>query len=82
MGYERIQTYTLPAEGGASLRASGWRDEGDAGGGQWRHTDGQARRSDQPNGVKRRWSCTLNPPQPTLRPQQPDGDAPLTLFDP
>ena len=33
MGYKRIQTYTLPAEGGASLRATGWISEGDAGGG-------------------------------------------------
>ena len=33
MGYRRIQTYTLPVEGGASLRASGWVDEGPAGGG-------------------------------------------------
>ena len=32
MGYKRIQTYTLPEEGGASLRASGWIEEGLAGG--------------------------------------------------
>jgi hypothetical protein len=33
MGYLRIQTYTLPWEGGASLRGAGWINEGDAGGG-------------------------------------------------
>lgn len=32
MGYGRILTYTLPHEGGASLRAAGYRFDGDAGG--------------------------------------------------
>ena len=32
MGYEVILTYTLPEEGGASLRAAGFRFDGDAGG--------------------------------------------------
>lgn len=35
MGYKRLVTYTLPSEGGASLRASGWRCIGEAGGGNW-----------------------------------------------
>lgn len=33
MGYRRLVTYTLPEEGGASLRAAGWRCVGEAGGG-------------------------------------------------
>lgn len=61
MGFDSIQTYTLPEEGGASLRASGWEDEGEAGGGQWKHTDGKPRRTDQPTNVKTRWRRTLNP---------------------
>lgn len=32
MGYDVILTYTLPEEGGASLRAAGFRCEGEAGG--------------------------------------------------
>lgn len=56
MGFRRIQTYTLPSEGGASLRASGWVNEGPAGGGQWKHTDGKPRRTDQPTEVKTRWA--------------------------
>ena len=32
MGYARVVTYTLPDEGGASLRAAGYRFDGDAGG--------------------------------------------------
>jgi hypothetical protein len=35
LGYRRIGTYTLPDEGGASLRASGWKLIGERGGGSW-----------------------------------------------
>lgn len=35
LGYKRLITYTLPEEGGASLRASGWKLLGAAGGGNW-----------------------------------------------
>jgi hypothetical protein len=63
MGFRRIQTYTLPIEGGASLRASGWNDEGPAGGGQWKHTDGKPRRTDQPTDVKTRWVLHFRRPE-------------------
>lgn len=35
LGYTRIGTYTLPEEGGASLRAAGWRLIGERRGGSW-----------------------------------------------
>lgn len=35
LGYGRLITYTLPEEGGASLRASGWTLIGQRGGGNW-----------------------------------------------
>lgn len=35
MGYARLITYTLPDEGGASLRAAGWKLIGSRGGGNW-----------------------------------------------
>lgn len=35
LGYRRLITYTLPDEGGASIRASGWRCLGLRGGGNW-----------------------------------------------
>lgn len=35
MGYRRLITYTLPDEGGASLRATGWTLIGHRGGGNW-----------------------------------------------
>ena len=44
MGYDRIFTYTLPEEGGASLRAAGFKlDKEDAGGSarMWHNRDGR-----------------------------------------
>lgn len=35
MGYRKLITYTLPEEGGASLRAAGWRVIGESKGGSW-----------------------------------------------
>lgn len=35
LGYLRLVTYTLDTEGGASLRAAGWRLVGAVGGGSW-----------------------------------------------
>lgn len=35
LGYRRLITYTLPAEGGASLRGAGWKLLGERGGGNW-----------------------------------------------
>lgn len=35
MGYRRIVTYTLPKEGGTSLRAAGFRLIGETSGGEW-----------------------------------------------
>lgn len=35
LGYRRIGTYTLPEEGGASLRGAGWKLLGERGGGSW-----------------------------------------------
>lgn len=60
LGYLRIQTYILESEPGTSLKASGWTCEGVAGGGQWKHTDGRPRRTDQPTDKKLRWAKQLN----------------------
>lgn len=35
MGYERVVTYILESENGASLRAAGWKCQGKAGGLRW-----------------------------------------------
>jgi hypothetical protein len=60
MGYERVLTYTLPDEGGASLRAAGFRlDKTDAGGpaALWHSRPGRSARpvGDDLLGGKWRW---------------------------
>jgi hypothetical protein len=57
LGYLRGVTYTLPEEGGASLRASGWTLDGDAGGGQWGRVS-RPRAAKAPTSIKSRWSVT------------------------
>ena len=66
LGYLSIQTYILMEEHGKTLIASGWTCEGEAGGGQWKHTDGFARRTDQPTGKKTRWRKSLNTSRPAF----------------
>src|SRR3990167_7720930 len=57
MGYQKIQTYILDSETGVSLKAASWFCEEEiAGGGQWKHTDGKPRRTDQPISPKQRWA--------------------------
>lgn len=79
MGYRRVQTYILDEEPGVTLVASGWTCEGEAGGGQWKHTDGRPRRTDQPTGMKARWARDLasrpdlaTPPRRTRQDDGPD----------
>lgn len=65
MGYTRIQTFILESEPGTSLKASGWNNEGLAGGGEWKRNDapvdlfGHTRRTDQPMERKTRWAKAL-----------------------
>jgi len=57
MGYRRLVTYTLPEEGGSSLRAAGFRLIGEAGGGSW--SRGSRPRVDlHPIQTKLRWEFT------------------------
>lgn len=56
LGYKKIQTYILASETGISLKAAGWFcEDAECGGGQWKHTDGKPRRTDQPTEKKQRW---------------------------
>lgn len=59
MGFLRIQTYILESEPGTTLKAAGWTEESLTAGGQWKHTDGKARRTDQPTERKKRWAKEL-----------------------
>lgn len=59
MGYDSVQTYILPSEGGASLRAAGWSLLGMSSGHSWTTTKRQ-RNSDADGVVKERWGRVLN----------------------
>lgn len=54
LGYRRLVTYTLPEEGGTSLRASGWKCLGEAGGGTWSRRT-RPRVDTHPMQTKLRW---------------------------
>lgn len=57
LGYRRLVTYTLPEEGGASLRGAGWRCVGKAGGGSWSRRN-RPRVDTHPLQEKLRWERT------------------------
>lgn len=54
MGYRRMITYTLPEEGGASLRGAGFRLLGEAGGGSWSRRE-RPRVDAHPTAQKQLW---------------------------
>jgi hypothetical protein len=56
LGYQRLITYTLPSEGGASLKASGWRCLGERGGGSW-NTPSRPRVDKAPTEPKLLWEA-------------------------
>lgn len=57
LGYKRVITYTLPEEGGASLRAAGWKVTNErAGGGPWSR-EARPRVDLHPQQMKIRWEA-------------------------
>lgn len=54
MGYTKMITYTLPEEGGGSLRAAGFRLIGECGGGSWSRPS-RGRKDEHPIQRKLRW---------------------------
>ena len=57
-GFQKIITYTLTTEKGASLKASGWSFEEICGGGTW-HREYRPRKDGHPTIKKVRWSKQL-----------------------
>lgn len=57
LGYRRLVTYTLPQEGGASLRAVGWRVVHQTKGGSW-DCPSRPRTDNHPTGPKTLWEMT------------------------
>jgi hypothetical protein len=58
LGYKRLITYTLPEEGGSSLRAAGYKLIGEAGGGSWSRTS-RPRIDKHPTQMKLRWEVAV-----------------------
>lgn len=56
MGYRRCVTYTLPEEGGASLRGAGWEVVGETPGGSW-SVPSRPRVDKHPLQTKLRWEA-------------------------
>jgi hypothetical protein len=56
LGYKRLVTYTLASEGGASLRAAGYKLVGEAGGGSWSRSS-RPRVDKHPTQAKLRWEA-------------------------
>ncbi len=56
MGFKRLITYTLPEEGGSSLKAAGWKLIGETGGGRWSRRD-RPRIDMHPLQKKLRWEA-------------------------
>lgn len=56
LGWLRLITYSLPEEGGASLRAAGWRLVGEAGGGSWSRKE-RPRVDTHPTQTKLKWEA-------------------------
>lgn len=77
LGYARMLTYTLPEEGGASLKAAGWQCVGEAGGTKW--SNNVRERADDHPGVKWRWEVTVEA-GPRFRLVAPAADRVATLF--
>ena len=56
LGYRRLVTYTLPAEGGGSLRAAGWTVIAESKGGSWNRPS-RPRVDEHPLEPKLRWEA-------------------------
>jgi hypothetical protein len=82
LGYRRIFSYTLPAEGGASLRGGGWAADGTTPGRSWDVPGRPRKASAQVLGTKIRWVRQLGPTAEGAPPtcDMPDHPQTLDLF--
>ena len=60
MGYRRLVTYTLPEEGGVSLRAAGWTVVGQTTNDRGWNTKDRPRVDDHPLQCKLRWESSTS----------------------
>jgi hypothetical protein len=74
LGYRALISYTLPEEGGSSLRALGWKRVDDVGGNPWGHRN-QSKFDVHPVGKKTRWQVTADSVAPFSRVEWPVYDS-------
>ena len=81
LGYRRLVTYTLPAEGGASLRASNWTNDITTPGRSW-NVPSRKREDLAPLGEKFRWTIENKKafPGPFVFPLEEENESALKLF--
>jgi len=81
LGYHRIVTYTLPSEGGASLRATGWNPVLKSAGGSWSRKN-RLREDHHPLDEKIRWEVKTSKHTELTEPAalQPEDDKQILLF--
>jgi hypothetical protein len=60
MGFRKMISYTLPSEGGASLRALGWKRVDNVGGNSWKHRTKRGY-DIAPTDKKTRWEVSVEP---------------------
>src|SRR5690606_31642496 len=65
LGYDRVITYTLEDESGATLKAAGWKRVGRRGGGSWGR-EGRPREDNHPTVKKILWEANRDNISPTL----------------
>jgi hypothetical protein len=83
LGYEKIITYTLEEEGGASLRAAGWTRDGVVKGREWSAPSRLRAPATWPTENKIRWAAPLDTPRPiavTYSNTQPGVNAHMALI--
>lgn len=61
MGFDRIVTFTMPSEGGASLRGVGFTLDGSTPGREWSVPSRNRKAAAHPTGEKWRWVANLRP---------------------
>lgn len=86
LGYQKIITYTLPSEGGASLRACGWKLEPSCTAARSWDRPNRNREDDHPITVKHRWSvsrknhCEIEPNWICIEPESHEAAGQIKLF--
>lgn len=79
MGFKRLITYTLPEEGGASMRGVGWHPVDSVGGTPWTNREGRSANEHTDGVAKVRWEVSLDVPD--YAPPEVPSDEPVPMAE-